>query len=895
MESSEDTAERLNAALAGRYRIEKEIGSGGMATVYLGEDFKHHRNVAIKVLRPDLSAVVGTDRFLAEIATTANLQHPNILPLFDSGEADGLLFYVMPFVEGESLRDRLDRERQLPVEEALHITSDIAEALAAAHEQGVIHRDIKPANILLSRGKALVADFGIALAVRVAGGGRLTETGLSLGTPHYMSPEQASADRDPDGRTDIYSLGCVAYEALVGQPLFNAPSAQGIVSKILTESPTLIGVDRPNVPPNVEAAVHKALSKLPADRFRTARQFADALADPTFTIPGLRSGMALSDSTKAFWKTLSVGLATLAFVLTGLLFWALTRSPPSDPVSRYSVAFPEAEALYSTPELFTSRLAITPDGSYVVYVGSGEMGSQLWLRPRDELRAIPLPGTEGAKNPFVSPDGSRIGFLTGTPRHLKTIPSGGGPSVTLADFGIDEGGGSWGADGYIYLDGRFEGNGLARIPASGGPLEPVTVLDSVRGELWHWFPDALPNGKGVLFTASRGNIEGSSIAVVDLASGSHEVLSPGVRALYASSGHILFVTHEGRLMVAPFDQETLRIAGEAVAVAEGVGVRSRVPTEGTVDIAVSATGTLIYTTGGQVTREGRLEWIDRNGRVVEVDSAWVAEFGSVALSPDGSRVAASVASSVGQHIWVKDFGSGMPMRLTFEGALNAGPSWTPDGQFIAFVSDRGGSRDLFQKRADGSGAASLLWNDERPLDGVVYSSDGEWMVYRVGAGGGRDLFSGRVGEAGPSEALVFSEFEEEAPALSPDGRWLAYVSNESGQAEVYVQPFPEAGTGKWMISDGGGSFPTWSHDGSELFFRSASDSIAAVRVSATHAFDILGRRTLFQVTPQHSGPFGISPDNQRFLMVQSEQVPVDEVELIVVENFFEELRRAFNR
>src|SRR5665213_3054828 len=226
--------ERLTRALADRYAIERELGQGGMATVYLARDLKHDRHVAVKVLHPDLAAVVGAARFLAEIRTTANLQHPHILPLHDSGDADGYLFYVMPYVEGETLRTRLTRERQLPITDAVRIAREVASALDYAHRHNVVHRDIKPENILLHDGSALVADFGIALAISNAGGTRLTQTGLSLGTPQYMSPEQATGDKIIDGRTDVYSLGAVLYEMLAGEPPFTGPSSQAIVSRVLT-------------------------------------------------------------------------------------------------------------------------------------------------------------------------------------------------------------------------------------------------------------------------------------------------------------------------------------------------------------------------------------------------------------------------------------------------------------------------------------------------------------------------------------------------------------------------------------------------------------------------------------------------------------------------------------
>src|SRR5215208_2761007 len=272
-------AERLAESLKERYRIEREIGEGGMATVYLAEDVRHHRKVALKVLHPELSAVLGPERFLKEIELTANLQHPHILPLFDSGSADGQLYYVMPFVEGETLRGRLEREKHLPIGDALRIATEVADALHYAHGRGVVHRDIKPENILLQGGHALVADFGIALAVQQAGGQRMTQTGLSLGTPHYMSPEQAMGDRAIDARSDIYALGAVAYEMLVGEPPFTGPTVQAIVARLMSEDPRSIVAQRKAVDESVEYAVMRALEKLPADRFATAHEFAAALSE----------------------------------------------------------------------------------------------------------------------------------------------------------------------------------------------------------------------------------------------------------------------------------------------------------------------------------------------------------------------------------------------------------------------------------------------------------------------------------------------------------------------------------------------------------------------------------------------------------------------------------------
>src|SRR5687768_8741224 len=282
MPETSRTIDRLTSAIADRYRITRELGAGGMATVHLAHDMRHERDVAIKVLLPELAAALGAERFLAEIRTTAKLQHPHILPLLDSGAADGFLYYVMPLVTGESLRQRLERERQLPID-AVRIAREVAAALDYAHRQGVVHRDIKPENILLHDGSALVADFGIALAVQTAAGARMTQTGLSLGTPQYMSPEQAMGERAIDARSDIYSLAAVTYEMLTGEPPFTGATVQAVVAKVMSAEPEAITMTRRNVPPAVAAAVHRGLEKLPADRHGTAAEFAAALTSARAT------------------------------------------------------------------------------------------------------------------------------------------------------------------------------------------------------------------------------------------------------------------------------------------------------------------------------------------------------------------------------------------------------------------------------------------------------------------------------------------------------------------------------------------------------------------------------------------------------------------------------------
>ncbi|MBT8487460.1 MAG: protein kinase, partial [Gemmatimonadetes bacterium] len=494
--------ERLNTALEGRYELEREVGEGGMATVFLAKDLKHNRSVALKVLKPELAAVVGADRFLAEIETTANLQHPHILPLFDSGEADGFLFYVMPYVDGETLRSRINREKQLPVDEAIGIATAVAGALQTAHDQGVVHRDIKPGNILLSRGQPLVADFGIAIAVSAGGGGRLTETGLSLGTPYYMSPEQATGDQQVGPASDTFALACVLYEMLTGEPPYPGTTAQAVLGKIIQGAPVSATAVRRSVPAHVDAAIRRALEKLPADRFASADVFVKALSDPSFR-HGHSEGKSAPDRV---WKPLAAIMTLLTLTSTGGLLYLASRPPIPDPIIRYAMTFePNEGPTIDAGGVFGTSLAVSPDGDRLAYVGSGEeSGYRLWIRDRDALSGSPIVGTTSAVQPFFSPDGSRVGYIVTGARELKIVSFGGEPPLTLVGSDVLRLGAAWAPDGYIYYSAQPDA-ALYRVPSTGGSPERVALPDSSANEARYAFPDPLPGGKGLLVTVLRGN------------------------------------------------------------------------------------------------------------------------------------------------------------------------------------------------------------------------------------------------------------------------------------------------------------------------------------------------------------------------------------------------------
>jgi serine/threonine-protein kinase len=894
------------------YAVEREIGSGGMATVYLAHDKKHDRKVAIKILHADLAAVLGAERFLHEIRVTANLQHPHILGLIDSGvlndagELQARPYYVMPYVEGESLRQRLDREQQLPIRDSVRIATEVASALDYAHRHGVIHRDIKPENILLHDEGAIVTDFGIALAVTEAGGPRITQTGISLGTPGYMSPEQATGERTITGRSDIYSLGAVTYEMLSGEPPFTGPTSQAVIARVITEEPRPITSQRRNVPLNVAAAVSHALEKIPADRFASAREFAEALNNPSFGFSGMRS--ITGDASISRLRRIAYASAAAAILMTGVAIWGLMHHTPVQQALRYSLALDSTESLAPGGGAFYGRLAISPDGSRLAYIGGPR--EQLLIRERNQLHATAIAGTEGVRSPFFSPDGNRVGFIRAG-HILQIVSLKGNNLTTVTDSLVGWAGLSWGRDGFIYADGQAQAP-LVRVEAKPGAVaQRFTALDTAHGEFDQLWPDVLPNGKGVLFTAAASGTKGlklRSVTVADIPSGHSHVLVPdALYARYSSTGHLLYVTANRTLMVVPFDQDSKRITGEPTAIAEGV----KLDDESSPALDISKAGTLIYATRERES-ESELVWITRDGKPHAVDSDWKASFAHPSISPDGSQVVVSAArGSTTSGIWVKQLDRGPSIKLSMDGTINVSPDWSPDGRSVTFSSNSNTTYDLWTQRADGSAPAVLQFHEKWTLVELVepvWSSDGKWLVFQENdeTENAGDILALRPGIDTAPLRLIDSGFAERAPNLSPDGRWLAYMSNESGRAEVYVVPFPNTKAAKWVISARGGSEPLWSHSGRELFYRDGADNLVSVAVKTTPTFSP-GRSTgLFSTTAYGScevdrtaelatkrcgREYAIAPDDRRFLMIREATAPARD-KLIVVDNWFEELKAA---
>ncbi len=856
---------RLADALSGHYQIDRRVGEGGMATVYLATDQRHDRKVAVKVLRPELAAVIGAERFLAEIKTTASLQHPHILPLHDSGEADGFLFYVMPFVEGESLRDRLEREKQLPVGDAIRIAAEVADALDYAHRHGVIHRDIKPENVLLHDGRAQVADFGIALAASKAGGTRMTETGMSLGTPHYMSPEQAMGEREITAASDVYALGCVLYEMLTGEPPFTGPTAQAIVARVMTESPRDIRSQRHTVPVHVAAAVDQALEKLPADRFASCAEFATALRDPGSTTSSFT--VARLPQERHARRTLAA-LAIVALLSAALAAWGWLRPNRTTPAAKvtFDVAIPPEAAI----QLYRwdKSMAISPDGQTLVWVGQSEREMQLYRRDLDDLAIEPIPDTEGATGPFFSPDGRWIGFRAGSA--IKKVDLRGGRSITLTQLESSTvvAGAAWSTSDTIFLGHEITGS-ITRI-AGDGPNEAMPAFPQ-NPDRFYWFPSLLPEEKWLVVTAvsSRTRAERSAVSAVSVSTGEERVLVDNADwGTYLEPGILLVQLSAGSLVAIPFDPAGLRITGPQVPVGDAVsGSVGGIP-----NLEVARNGTVFLARADRAKRS--LVLVSRDGGVTPVFDR-VAELDNPRFSPEGQRIAfrmpAENSLSQDGDLWLYHRATKTLERLTFE-SDNLYPVWFPDGRRLAFTSRRSTVASLWTTAVDGSqGAASLLAGSEIRFPGSI-TPDGETLFYReISPETGFDIYTIPLsGEPVPQPVLV-TPFDEGSPELSPDGRWLAYVSSESGRNEVYLRKWPEGGA-RWRVSTDGGTEPSWHPGGASLFYRDGLIMMEA-RLSLTDVATVAGRDSLFAgdyYSNTRWPEYDVAPQGDSLLMVRLE-------------------------
>jgi Tol biopolymer transport system component/tRNA A-37 threonylcarbamoyl transferase component Bud32 len=864
MTSSPETLSRLSNALEGRYRIERELGQGGMATVYLAQDVRHDRRVAIKVLHADLSAVIGGDRFLAEIKTTAALQHPHILPLFDSGSADGLLFYVMPLVEGDTLRDRLNKDKQLAIPEALRIATEVAGALDYAHRQNVVHRDIKPENILLQDGSAVVADFGIALAVHHAGEQRMTQTGLSLGTPQYMSPEQAMGEKNVDKRADVYALGAVLYELLTGEPPFSGASVQAIVAKVLTERPPRPSTVRDTIPPHVEAAILTALAKLPADRFATAAQFADALARPEATasyatMTGAPTA-AMPPRNRAM-QALPWGIAAVAAAATAWLALKPTAPAPMGPI--VLAEMPSVGG--SIPALVgTVRpIVISPDGSKIAYLGiDSTRVPRLLVQSLNSETIWPVPESQFGGSPAFSEDGNTLVFtLNG---EIRVIGVGESRPRAIYRSTVPA---PWNASGFVFEGDSTivfaERRGLYRIRASGGQPQLIAPPPRDSGAR---YAAPVPIGDGRSFLATLANVRNPTApVVVALRQGDSvptDLALTGARPQLVNDT-LLLTFRDGAVRASVFDPKALRVKGEPTVISGAANLQNLTA------FAASRNGVVTFIVGAP-TIDAELTIVDRSGQArAALPQRQAYRFPR--FSPDGNRIAFGVTGVNGPSsgdVWVLDTRDAKTMRVTSDG-LSYHPEWTADGQSIRHLHrDSTYQGTVFVSRADGTSPATPLFTALNGNWEHILASGNRLLLRRDNSGTGRDVYMVEL-DGGKTTPLLNSQFDEKGIALSPDGTWFAYGSDEAGTPDVYIRRV-DPGAPRSRVSVGGGSEPRWTKTG-EIFFR-RGDSLMVSRVKTASEPPAISAPELVlrgdYAASTFEALYDVSPDARRFVFVR---------------------------
>jgi Tol biopolymer transport system component len=663
---------------------------------------------------------------------------------------------------------------------------------------------------------------------------------------------------------------------LVGEPPHTGSTPQAILGKVIAGEVASVKKQRSSVPRNVDSAIRKALELVPADRFARSQDLVEALADSGFRHEEEPDFVATSK--RGLWNGLSIVTTASALGLALALGLTLLRPEPPSPVTRVSV-------LPAGGQSYKGSLDISPDGSLLVYaaIDPGDDAYGLWIRRWNSLNAVPIEGTAGAIFPTISPDGQEVLFASGG---VRVVSIHGGEPRTLAQGSLA--GTAWSEDGtWVYFADMFAG--LKRVPAAGGPVEIVTAVDTAAGEVGHLDPRILPDDKGLLFAVSSAGA--GQVAVVDLETGAVKRLVSGTSPRYSPTGHLLFLDENGTMLAAPFDAEELELTGAAVPLIQGLAMAN--PPRGF--HAISKTGTLVYLAGG-LSDNLTPVWAARDGTAEEIDPGWktTGRVAGVALSPNADRLAISTQDPAGAYdLWVKGLDEGPLSRLTSEGSRNFWASWSPDGRSLTFVSDRTGQYDLWTKRADGSGSAEVLVDREAAVWEGFFSDDGRWLVFRE-SWENSGIFAIRPGvDSVPVPIVARSGFNPRFAALSPDSRWLAYVSDESGQQEVYVRPFPDAESGRWMVSRNGGAEPVWAHSGRELFYRNGENELVAVQVTADSLFASDSEEVLFSASDYFARDgypaYDVSPDDERFVMFRASGA--GPWELILVQNFFEELKR----
>jgi serine/threonine-protein kinase len=878
-----------------------------MGEVYRARDLNLNREVALKILPESfVHDAERLARFRREAQILAALNHPHIGAIYGLDQANGQQFLALELIDGGTLADRIAKG-PLPVDEALVIATQIAEALDAAHEKGIIHRDLKPANIALTHeGQVKVLDFGLAKAAEPASAVAMdlatsptitspvmTGVGRVLGTAAYMAPEQAKG-RAVDRRSDVWAFGCVLYEMLTGRRVFETEDVTDTVAAVLRGDP-----DWRALPADLPAPIRTLIARC-LEKDRTKR-----IADTSVALFVLNESAGVNPSAASFtsdairrasWQRMLpwAVAGALAIVLATFLVRGTPgqRLPPPAPL-RLSAEIGADASLITD---FGASAILSPDGTALAFAAQKSAGqaSQLFVRRLDQLKASPLAGSDGAESPFFSPDGQWIGFFSGG--KLKKIAVTGGAVITLADAPLGRGG-SWGEDGTIvYEPDAAAGVNLWRASSSGGETEPAFPLGD--GEVTQRWPQILPGGQAVLFTGNNNvdRFDDANIVVARLAGGGRKVVwSGGYYGRYLPTGHLVYI-HEGSLFAAPFNTDRLEVTGQAALVLSGVTANAN---RGSAQFSASRTGALAYVPGQGVSVEAPIAWLDRHGKSSPLRVTPLA-WSDPRFSPDGLRLALAISNKVWVYDWMRDHMS----RLESDSGDDSKPVWSADGKRIVFASVREkGIANLYWERADGTGAQERLTESpNHQLPGSVHPG-GKWLAYQeLNARSGWDLMmlplegddtSGW--RAGKPSVFLNSRSSEQEPTFSPDGRWLAYSSDETGRDEVFVRPFPGPG-GKWQVSSDGGSSPTWSHVRSELFFGSPNQRLMVASYTVEcDAFrpdkPRVWSETRYVVRPRLRS-FDLHPDGERFALAVASDTQTAKLDKVVLMfNFFEELLR----
>ncbi|MFZ0062453.1 MAG: protein kinase [Pyrinomonadaceae bacterium] len=846
------------------YRITAKIGEGGMGEVYRARDLQLNRDVALKVL-PD--AVSGNSdrlrRFELEAQSTSDLNHPNILTIFDIGTYNGSSFIVSELLEGETLREHLQTTVLAP-RRATDYAVQIARGLAAAHERGVIHRDLKPDNIFITAdGRVKILDFGLAKLVEPAQEVEAqtnvptrkvgTEPGAIMGTVGYMSPEQA-AGRRVDHRSDIFSFGAVLYEMLTGVRAFHRDTAIETLNAILKEDPQeFTAITTRMIPPALETVVWHCLEKKPERRFQSVSDAAFAL-EALSGHSGSTSRTVISPAlTERWWseRLIWIGVTSLLVVAAATLaFLYFTRGKSSSRPVRLALSTPEKASL-------PGRVTISPDGLSVAFLANNTEGKRLlWVRQLDSINAQQLAGTEGANSPFWSPDSHSLGYFVAD--KLFKVDAAGGRPQALCDV-TEISGGAWSSDGTILFG---SGDGLLRVSAQGG--SPALATKVAAKEEAHRWPYFLPDGHHFVFLADAERTEDHHIRVGSLDSQESQILFSGItRIAYAPPGYLLYVS-QGALVAHPFDVRALKVTGDPVPVADHI---AQLGGHHEFDFSVSDNGVLAYQSGSNTSQ---LTWFDREGKKLGTVGE-SADYSTVALSPDGHRVAVGLLDADGraQDLWVADVSRGNLSRLTFDPQSDGDAVWSRDGSQIVFSSNRAGDgfTHLYLKAAGGAGEEQVIYKSEASKFPTDWSSDGKSILFENWKKGGQVWILTRTSDWEAKPVLQTESFSQFQAVFSPNGRFVAYVSNESGRAEVYVQTFPTSGD-KWQVSTAGGGYPRWR--GKELYYVTEDGRLMAVETTTEGKFNLGVPKQLLQTNIKMIGglgyPFSVSPDGQRFLI-----------------------------